>query len=114
MIFIPISIILLCSNLTWAFSEEYYQAQFCQAHHGIMEYRLSDGTRVDCFTDEYAVEVEFAPKWYQAIGQALHYGRMTGKKPAIYLILRSPKDKRYLTRLKAVIQYYKLPIFIAF
>ena len=81
--------------------ERWYQERWCKAHNGIMEYRLSDGTRVDCLTDEYAVEVEFAEKWAEAIGQALYYAAMTGRKPAILLIMeRGERDRRYLERIR--------------
>ncbi|MFH1027609.1 MAG: hypothetical protein V1791_06370 [Pseudomonadota bacterium] len=36
----------------------------------------------------YAVEVEYAHKWAEAIGQSLYYSRMTGKKPGVVLIMR--------------------------
>ncbi|MDP2689260.1 MAG: hypothetical protein Q8P48_04005 [Deltaproteobacteria bacterium] len=69
-----------------------------------MEYRLPDRTRVDCVTVEYAVEVDFAGKWAEAIGQAVYYAMMTDKKPGILLIMdgEEEKDARYLERLKTV------------
>jgi len=30
--------------------EKYYQKSWCDKNHGQMEYRLDDGTRVDCLT----------------------------------------------------------------
>jgi hypothetical protein len=48
------------------------------------------------------VEVEFAPKWAESIGQALYYAQNTGRKPGVLLILRNDKDERFLKRLKAV------------
>ncbi len=35
----------------------------------------------------------WAYKWAEAIGQSLYYAKMTGKKPAIALIMASPRDK---------------------
>lgn len=67
-----------------------------------MEYKLSDKTRVDCITKNYAVEFDFAPKWAEAIGQSLYYGIMTNKKPAIVLILEKPSDFRYYNRVKKI------------
>ena len=69
---------------------------------GVMEYLLPDQTRVDCLTDKYAVEVDFAYRFYGAIGQALYYGYMTGKKPGIAVIVEKESDKRFLKRLKLV------------
>lgn len=83
--------------------ESYYQNKWCKAQGGKMEYRLEDRTRVDCLTDEYAVEFDFASKWAEAIGQSLYYGIMTDRKPAVALIMENPKrDKKYFDRLKRV------------
>ena len=77
--------------------EKEYQQAWCR---GVMEYRLADNTRVDCLTKNYAVEVEFAPKWAEALGQSLHYADLSGKRPAILLIIERDKDWRYYHRLK--------------
>ena len=82
--------------------ERDYQRFWCGKHHGILEQRLEDGTRVDCLTTEYAVEVEYAHKWAEAIGQSLFYARMTSRKPGIVLIMREHGDERYLKRLRKV------------
>ena len=62
--------------------ESYYQQKWCATHQGTPEFRLPDRTRVDCLLESHAVEVDFAPKWAEAIGQSLHYSRMTGKRAA--------------------------------
>lgn len=58
-----------------------------------MEYENSDYTRVDCLTETHAVEFDFAKKWAESIGQALHYNAMTGKKGKVVLILTNPKKE---------------------
>ncbi|MDD5049973.1 MAG: hypothetical protein PHH09_13695, partial [Methanoregulaceae archaeon] len=58
--------------------------------------------RVDCVTDEYAVEFDFGSKWAVSIGQALYYAEMTGLKPGIVLIMEAPGDARYLERINAL------------
>lgn len=75
--------------------ETYYVDKHC---HGQKEVRLKDNTRVDCLTEEYAYEYDWAYKWSEAIGQALHYARMTGKKPGIVLIIGDLSDLIYLKR----------------
>ena len=75
-----------------------------------MEYVLPDKTRCDCITLTHAIEVDFAVKWAEAIGQALHYAAHTGKRAGIVLILEGKKDHKYLIRLNSVIQHYELPI----
>jgi len=67
-----------------------------------MEHRLPDGTRIDCLTSEYAVEVEYAHKWAESIGQALYYAQSTGHKPGVLMIIQKDKDERFLKRLRAV------------
>ena len=67
---------------------------------GEIEYVLPDRTRVDCLTEEYAIEFDRAKNWAQGVGQAQYYAQMTGKKPAIALIMSSPKDKRFIKRIK--------------
>ena len=63
--------------------------------------KLSDKTRVDCLTDTLAVEVDFANKWAECIGQAIYYGKMTNKQPACLLIMENgEKDLKYLKRLR--------------
>ncbi len=69
--------------------ESDYRDAWCM---GQTEVRLDDGTRADCITTNYAVEVDFAHKWAEGIGQSLHYARLTGKNPAVLLIVESEKD----------------------
>ena len=81
--------------------EKWYQKQLCD---GAQEVRLSDGTRVDCLTDEFAVEFDFAPKWAEAIGQSLHYARMTEKKPGIVLIIEHRRWRKYVENMADLCQ----------
>lgn len=79
--------------------ERAYQEDWCAKAGGVVEYRLPDKTRVDCLTAEYAIEVDFASKWAEAVGQSLYYAEMTGKKPGVLLILEDGGDSRHLERL---------------
>lgn len=92
--------------------ERYYQEKWCEGK-GVTEYVLPDRARVDCLTDEYAIEFDFAKKWAESIGQALYYGKVTGRKPAIaIIILDSEKEKRYLNRLYTAIRGLGITVFI--
>lgn len=100
------------------YNEAYYQNEWCGKWNGQTEYQLKDYTRVDCLTESYAVEFDFAKKWAEAVGQSLHYGMMTGKTPAIVLIIEKPNDFVYFERLKPLCQkygttlwYMKSPVF---
>jgi len=100
--FIALSLIFVgCSAKIKKHNERYYQTKLCNNLDGEMEYTLKDRTRVDCLTDEYAIEVDFAKKWAESIGQSLYYAEMTDKKPAVGLIV-GKKDERYLKRLETV------------
>lgn len=81
--------------------EKYYQAQWCAKKGGVMEYKLNTGARIDCLTDKYAAEIDFAPKWAECIGQALYYGKKTRRIPACVLIMENgAADNKYLYNLR--------------
>ena len=109
---VTISIIFIgCANAK-KYKEKHYQTLFCNDLDGVMEYSLSDRTRVDCLTDEYAIEIDFAKKWAESVGQSLYYAEMTEKKPAIALIVDdTKKDKKRMNRLKVLATKYKIKVF---
>lgn len=66
--------------------------------------RLHDGSRVDCLTENYAIEVEFASKAFEALGQSIHYARITGTKPAILMIIERDEDWHFYWRIHRTAQ----------
>lgn len=102
--------LLLSPSLVVAMPEKYHQGKWCEERNGTTELVLFDKTRVDCITEEYAVEFDFASKWAESLGQSLYYGMITNKTPGIVIILESEKDKLKYERLKNIINHYKLPI----
>ncbi len=93
--------------------EKVYQEHFCKAYEGITEYRLKDKTRVDCLLQDYAIEVDFAQKWAESIGQSLYYAVQTSRKPAVLLIMEDKeKDQKYLDRLENVSKTHDISIWI--
>ena len=79
--------------------------------HGQIEYVLDDKTRVDCLTSSYAIEVDFASKWAESIGQSLHYSIKTDKKAGVLLILEQPhKERKYLRRLERVAKEHNITV----
>ncbi len=90
--------------------ERWYQDSWCDRQKGVAEYRLPDRTRVDCLTDTHVVEVDFATKWYEAVGQSLHYALITGKRAGILLVMEKPTDIKYWKRMVRVVEHYALPI----
>jgi len=112
--YIILSLVLIfmgCAHAKIKYHERYYQTELCNTLKGRMEVTLKDRTRVDCLSDKYAIEVDFAKKWAQSIGQSLYYAKMTGKKPAVGLIVDKEKDGRYLKRLELIAKEYNIKIF---
>ena len=92
-------------------NEASYQNAWCSSHSGVTEYENKDFTRVDCLTATSAVEFDFANKWAESIGQALHYQLMTGKKAKVVLILENPqKQMVYYNRVKALALKYNFDV----
>ena len=91
-------------------SEAWYQKIWCEGKNGQLEYKLNNSSRADCLTPKYAIEMDFAHKWHEAIGQSLSYAKKTKRKAGIVLILRSEKDRAFLLELQKTIRYFHLPI----
>jgi len=78
-----------------------------------VEVSLWDGTRVDLLNDEYAIEIDWAPKWKESIGQSLYYALVTNKKPAVLLLVkRGEKDKDHIYRCQTVCAKHGIALFI--
>ena len=69
-------------------SERFYQEKFAREIGGKVEVVMKDGTRCDILTATHAIEVDFAKKWAEAIGQSLNYAMHTGKRPMRWFIGR--------------------------
>ncbi len=91
--------------------EKYYQKIFCKNKNGRIEVVLEDRTRVDCLTATHAIEVDWAKKWAEGIGQALYYGIKTDKRPAVALIVGA-KDQKHLKRLRTVAKSHNIKVYI--
>jgi len=80
-------------------NESYYQNNFASQINGRTEVVLDDKARVDIVTDTFAIEVDFAEKWGESVGQSLYYSRKLNKKAGILLIINPTTDEKYLKRL---------------
>lgn len=87
-------------------NEAYYQGLWCDRQGGVTEIRLPDRARIDCLTEKYATEVDFAEKaWKEGVGQALWYALVTRRKPGVLVIMERESDCKYLTRLKGIVNW---------
>lgn len=94
--------------------EKYYQNVAAERMHGRTEVVLVDRSRVDIVTDTFAIEVEFAHKWAESIGQSEYYSLELNKKAGIVLITDGRKDDRYVQRLMKVASKLNITVWIIF
>jgi len=107
---LPLTLLMASCSTPEKINEKWYQQRWCDQKEGKVEVRLKDKTRCDCLTSDYAIEVDFAHKWAEAVGQSLHYAKMTGEKAGILLIVEDENDKEHFSRLENVIDFHDLPV----
>lgn len=115
LLFMPLLALIVCSNAfakKHVFYERYYQSNTCTSKYFKNPKRESRPTldvrlRVDCMTDRYAIEYDFARKRSEAIGQSLEYAYLTGKRAGIVLIVETRKDRISLARLRRLLPHLK-------
>lgn len=77
------------------------------------EVRLWDETRVDLLSDEFAIEVDWPHKWAEAIGQSLYYAEVTGRKPAVILLVKdAARERRFVYRAAVVCARVHIRLFV--
>jgi hypothetical protein len=67
--------------------KKHYQRIYCAGME--LEHILPSGGRVDCLSADYAIEVDYADKWAEAVGQSLYYAAATHRQPGIILLCPS-------------------------
>jgi len=94
--------------ITLSLNGQHYEADYIELINkemgGHTEVSVTSG-RVDILTADYAIEVEFANKWKQAIGQSLWYGLQTNKTPGIVLVKKATDQNKYVLQLGSALQY---------
>ena len=92
--------------------ESDYVVKWCGERGGVVEKRLDDGSRVDCYIErdglrDLAVEADFSSGWAEAVGQSLFYGKSTGAKPVVLFIQKRATTyeayKRHHERLRVAL-----------
>jgi hypothetical protein len=109
-------IMLLISAISYSQKphEKYYQNIAAERMHGRTEVVLEDRSRADIVTDTFAIEVEFAHKWAESIGQSEFYSLELHKKAGIVLITDGMKDDKYVQRLMKVATKLKITVWVIF
>lgn len=75
----------------------------------VLEYPVPGG-RVDILLAGLAIEVDFACKWAECVGQALYYGHCTDRTGVCLLILECDADTKYAQHVRDVKKSYDLPL----
>lgn len=101
----------IASPAVAAETESDYRDRLCAGMQ--MEVAMPNGTRADCMTDRLAIEVDWAHKWAEAIGQSMNYAASTGKLPAVILICKRGTEAKCLNwslLTSETSTYWKLPL----
>ncbi len=110
-LFFVLALSFLPANCARLYKESEYNKRYCALNGGITEFRNQDSTRVDCLTEKNAIEMDFAEKWAEGVGQALYYQHMTGKKGKVVLILENPEiEIKYYERTKTLSKIYNFDV----
>ncbi len=91
-------------------NESYYQGIVAEIINGKTEQTLSDGTRCDIITKSHAIEVDWASKWYESIGQSMWYSYQTNKRAGVVLLKKNEADSKYILRMSSLILHRNLDI----
>jgi hypothetical protein len=111
----PRAILFLLASLSVASAgrlmpEKHYQKLYAEQVGGQMEVTAPDGSRVDILTEKYAIDVDFADKWAEPIGQSLNYGFQFQRRAGIVLIVDGEDQQGKAIRLGSLIRHYSMPI----
>jgi len=113
--FLVITVLLLGkvldANAARTHIEKWYQDAWCKNTLKIeTEVVLSDGTRADCMSPNYAMEFDFGNKWYEGITQTLHYMLLSQRRGILVLIVEKPSELTFVERAYNLIDAFKIPI----
>ena len=111
-ILILLSMLFLSVSLYSQQKEKFYEAVFAKDINGSRQVVLSDKTRVDIVTDTFAIEVDFADKWAESVGQSLYYGYVLDKKPGVLLVVNGKEDNNFINRLMVIAMKKDITVWI--
>lgn len=78
-----------------------------------VEVRIKDGSRVDYLADDMAIEIDWASKWAEGVGQSLFYAAMTDRDPGIILLTKDrDRDRQRIRRCHYIAQKYGISVWV--
>lgn len=92
-------------------SEAFFVQQLCAVLGGEQK-TLPDRTQVDCLTQSLAIEVDWASKLWEAVGQSKWYAQQTGKRPGILLLIREDQGVRWAERARKLCEAEEIVLFV--
>jgi len=95
-------------------NELYWCKVLAPKYNAEMEVRQWDGVRVDLLNDEYAIEVDWEKKYAEGFGQAMLYGILTDRKPAVLLLCEKGGNPRYIYRAQTIAAAYGIKLYIEY
>ena len=94
-------------------NEAFFVERFAPKYNARVEVRLHEGVRVDLLSDTYAIEVDWARKYYEGFGQAMLYGILTDKKPAVLLLaVHGTSDETHVRRARMISKEYNIKLYV--
>ena len=96
--------------------ERIWQERYCEGME--LGKHLPSGGYVDCLSAEYAIEVDWASKWAEAVGQSLYYADATGRKPEIILLCEESEGpieglcRSYVYRLEYALRFVNAHVYV--
>lgn len=113
-LFFSLVLLLFFSTLSYSqhAREHFYQEYFAKSLNCKFEVTLPDNSRVDILCNNYAIEVDFANKWAEAVGQSLFYARQCSRSAGILLIKSKRQDSTYISRLYSISQPLNIKVWI--
>lgn len=95
-----------CNIALFAQSENDYTQLLAKELGGQTEVSLHHARGyVDILTKHYAIEVEFANKWKNAIGQSLWYAQNMNRKAGIILVIKPNQKRYYIQQIYSTLQH---------
>ena len=83
-----------------------------------IEEHLPSGGYVDCLNTEFAIEVDWAAHWAEALGQSLYYAGATNRKPGIILLCEQSEGpveglcRSYVYRLEYALKFVSAHVYV--